>query len=302
MVICLECQKEYKTLFSLSKHIKEHYPKKQYYDKFYLKDNENICKICGKENKFINFLNGYTNGCCKEHMNKLGYEKRKEYSLKKFGVENPFQREDVKQKIKQTNLLKYGVEKPINNLNIKNKTKETNLLRYGVSHNFCKNSESRKKWEKRLFDEEGITNVYQRESVKEKIKQTNLLKYGVESPLQNREIHYKAFKTRVLINKYLDTDLIYQGSYEKDFLDLYFHKLDIKNGISFKYVYENKNKIYHSDFYIPKFNLIVEIKSSYTLKLDKEIKQKEEATIKNGFQYILIINKNYENFNKLINL
>ena len=60
-------------------------------------------------------------------------------------------------------------------------------------------------------------------------------------------------------------------------------------------------KIYHSDFYIPSLNLIIEIKSSWTLKLDNEIKQKKNYCIKSGYKYIMIKNKNYNRFNKIIN-
>ena len=60
----------------------------------------------------------------------------------------------------------------------KEKYENTMLDRFGCKHNFEKNCESRKKWEKRLFEEEGITNVFQRESVKEKILTTLLDKYG----------------------------------------------------------------------------------------------------------------------------
>ena len=41
--------------------------------------------------------------------------KRELTNLKKFGVKNPFQSEDVKNKIKQTNLKRYGVDHPVNN-------------------------------------------------------------------------------------------------------------------------------------------------------------------------------------------
>lgn len=39
------------------------------------------------------------------------------------------------------------------------------------------------------------------------------------------------------------------------------------------------SKIYHDNFYIPSLNLVIEIKSSYILKLDKEIKEKKKYNI-----------------------
>lgn len=65
-----------------------------------------------------------------------------------------------------------------NNKNIKERRKKTNIEKYGTSHNFNKNSESRKKWENRLLKEEGITNVFQRKDVKDKIKKTIIDHFG----------------------------------------------------------------------------------------------------------------------------
>ena len=64
-----------------------------------------------------------------------------------------------------------------------------------------------------------------------------------------------------------------------------------------KYKVGDKNKVYHSDFYIPSLNLIVEIKSSWTLKLDVDIEEKKKATIANGFEYVMILDKDYSFFN-----
>ena len=71
-----------------------------------------------------------------------------------------------------------NVKSSTNTSKKKEKYENTMLDRFGCKHNFEKNCESRKKWEKRLFEEEGITNVFQRESVKEKILSTLLDKYG----------------------------------------------------------------------------------------------------------------------------
>ena len=52
---------------------------------------------------------------------------------------------------------------------------DTMMKHFGTKHNFDKNNPSRKKWEKRLLDEEGITNVFQRKEVIEKIHNTMTL-------------------------------------------------------------------------------------------------------------------------------
>lgn len=53
---------------------------------------------------------------------KFKYEKTKEAILKKYGVENPFSLDFVKNKIKKTNLKKYGVENVMQNPNIQEKS------------------------------------------------------------------------------------------------------------------------------------------------------------------------------------
>jgi hypothetical protein len=118
----------------------------------------------------------------------------------------------------------------------------------------------------------------------------------VENPAQNREIYEKSLKTRRQIHKFKDTNITYQGSYELDFLEKFYDKIDIENGPSVPYLFEGKNKVYHSDFYIPSKNLIVEIKSDYILTLDKEINEKKEFCLKQDYNYILILNKDYSEF------
>lgn len=59
----------------------------------------------------------------------------------------------------------------------KEKYKKTMIENWGCEHNFEKNCESRKNWEKKIYEEEGITNVFQRKSVIDKIKKKLNEKY-----------------------------------------------------------------------------------------------------------------------------
>lgn len=54
------------------------------------------------------------------------------------------------------------------------KRKLTNIERYGIEHNFSKNHPSRLKWEEKMFNEEGITNVYQRQEIIDKIRKSSM--------------------------------------------------------------------------------------------------------------------------------
>lgn len=74
--------------------------------------------------------------------------------------------------------IKTSIKQAANHSNTKNKRKKTLIKKTGFDHNFCKNSPSRKAWEKRLLEKEGITNVFQRKEVKKKSLKTMLTKYG----------------------------------------------------------------------------------------------------------------------------
>ncbi len=71
------------------------------------------------------------------------------------------------------------------------------MISCGTKHNFSKNSNSRKDWEDKLLDTEGIINVFQREEVKEKSKVTCLDKYGVEYYSMTEECKEKIKNTSI---------------------------------------------------------------------------------------------------------
>ena len=78
-------------------------------------------------------------------------------------------------------------------------------------------------------------------------------------------------------------------------------KIDILNGPRIKYISkEGTKRVYYADFYILSLNLIIEIKSSFIMTLDNDLLEKKLGTIKNGYNYILIIDKNYKEFINLL--
>ena len=90
--------------------------------------------------------------------------------------------------------------------------------------------------------------------------------------------------------------------YEPNFLNFIFsEKLLEETEIVYKpericYEYNDKEHFYYPDFYIPKHNLIIETKSSWILKkqgVEKTL-QKEKYTKEQGFQFLLIIDNNFE--------
>ena len=255
----------------------------------------------------------------KEKYGDPGYhniEQMKQTNLKKHGFEYPGERKDVQEKMKQTCLERYGVEYTTQTEIMKEKSKETLLERYGDE-----NYRNLEKVKKTNLENHGVENPFQLEELKEKSKQTKkekygdenynnieknkqtcLEKYGVENPLQNPDIFKKVQTTSRQVKKYKDTDLWYQASYELDFLDRYYEKYknEIRRGPTIKYKLKGKERVYFSDYLIPSLNLIVEIKNSYLVERDKEeIKAKKKYTLKKGYKYIMIVDKDYNNFDKL---
>lgn len=147
-----------------------------------------------------------TNGktCCK---NCKG-AKIKESTLKKYGVENISQLDNVKQKKKETTLMHYGVESPLQSKDILNKLQNTCLDKYSVPCSFM-NEEVRENHKKALLEKYGVDHVWKIEEVKKKVNETIKLKYGVDNISCNEEIKEK--KRQASLKKY-GTEYVLQSN------------------------------------------------------------------------------------------
>lgn len=173
----------------------------------------------------------------------------------------------------KTNLEKYGVKNVFASEEIKQKIKDSCVKKYGEDNNM-KSEKGRNEYKKSMIE-----------------------KHGVEWPLQNKDILDRNQKSAKALKKFKDTNIWYQGTYELDFLEKYYDKFpDIERGLSFKYKFNGNKKVYHSDFFIPSKNLIIEIKSSWILSVDNEINEKKKSVISNGFEYLMILDKDYSCF------
>jgi hypothetical protein len=289
----------------------------------YLKNKKTNLERYGKE--FYTQTDNYilkSRNTKKEKYNDENYinkEKMKDTCLFKYGVDSYMKTDEFKEKSKKTNLEKYGVEYPLQSRIILNKMINTNNDKYGVDFVFQNDNIKNKikKSKKIKYDDYYFNN-------REKYKETCIKLFGVDNPMKNEKIfnkliniiydkygvYYvsqlpyffeKMLKSGYKIKKYKNTDIYYQGTYEKDFLDNYYDKINIKRAKKIKYIFDNKEHIYYPDFYIEELNLIIEIKSSkwYYEHKDKNI-EKEKACKNQKYNYLLIIDKNYTVFDKLI--
>lgn len=94
--------------------------------------------------------------------------KYKKTCQERYGVDNVFQIETIKEVSKATTVTNHGVEYCMQNKEIKQRSEETCLQKYGYKHRFV---------EPEVF---------------ERIRATHMENHGVEYPFQSPEIHNKA--------------------------------------------------------------------------------------------------------------
>jgi hypothetical protein len=179
----------------------------------------------------------------------------------------------------------------------KDDVKKTIIEKYGSLEEYS--NFIREISKKKCNEKYGVDNVFMLDGVKEKIKKSLSKRYNVEHALQNEYFFNKSQKSGFKIKEY--NGIKYQGTYELDFLKFCEKmNLEILKHKSIKYYQNSKQKIYFPDFYLPKYNLIIEIKSSYYYKKEEEKNiLKEKYTKEFGLNFLFIIDKNY---NYLLNL
>lgn len=223
-----------------------------------------VCLFCGKE---FTIRKKDERKLCSEDCRKKwqqmpeNIEKRINYSKiaikEKFGVDNVFQLEGIKNKSKITKKEIYGDENYNNSQkmiltkelkygegylkksmeNIKNKMQKnygvnhplqvekflikktnTTLEKYGVE-NISQLQETKDKVKETTKKNYGVENASQNKEIKEKKKQTSIENFGVSHHLKDYSLFQKHLKAQYKIKKYKNTELFYQGSYELYFLE-----------------------------------------------------------------------------------
>ena len=161
---------------------------------------------------------------------------RKQTCLEKYGVEYYSQTKEYKESYKNTMIQHYGVEHPLQSKEIMNKTINTCLKKYGV-----KNYSSTKE-------------------CKNKVKQTNIKKYGSEyyqlsNDWKNKinEINQKIYITKK------QNHTINSSSIEQK-IENYF----IENKFNYIHQYKSIEYPFSCDFYLPDYNLYIEIQGHFS--------------------------------------
>jgi hypothetical protein len=145
------------------------------------------------DKRFTSIINGggpYCIKCC----NIKKDIKTKKTCLEKYGVNNPGNSNEAKEKSKKTCLEKYGVEHTTQSKNMKEKSMITCIERYGVE-NGAQSIEAKEKSKETCKKKYGVEYYFQTNDKKEKSKETCRKKYGVEYPAQSIEVKEKSKET-----------------------------------------------------------------------------------------------------------
>lgn len=118
-------------------------------------------------------------------------KKARQTCLDKYGVENPYQSEEIKNKIRKIQTERYGGI-GAGGKKTADKIAKTKEEKYGDAY-----FTNREKCKQTVQERYGVDNVYASKEVLEKKKQVYLDKYGVDNPLKSKEIREKIKKTNL---------------------------------------------------------------------------------------------------------
>lgn len=199
--------------------------------------------------------------------------------IDKYGVDNPWKSKEVRKKIKETLKQRYGVTHAYNIPSVreknskvlysdetKEKIKQTNLERYGDTNVFGKNSIIRKQFEDRLYQETGCKSFLSLQSVQEKSKETCLKRYGAprySQSLEGRARLSEIGKDKNVIARRNQT-MKERGCYTNPESERKLKEVFKENNILFEYNYISDKYPFKCDFYLPDFDLYIELNFHWT--------------------------------------
>ena len=189
-----------------------------------------------------------------------------------------------KNKQLKTNIKLYGVSNPSKNKNVKNKMINT------IKN---KSIEEKKLINKKISDTKMNKSIEEKKLINNKKIKTSFKNWGVRNPSMCKEIHSKKKKTSFSTKEYKfkTGEIEFVQGYEPFALKIleeqgYQYK-DIKiEYMTINYIFGEKKCVHLPDIYIPKENIIIEVKSTRTYDLHKERNiQKQLYAMAQGYIY-----------------
>jgi hypothetical protein len=249
------------------------------------------CAMCENFTKYKGYITEQFSVTCSQKCyfnNMEGAHIKRVKKVKENWIANPEKLKNTIAKREQTIQERYGVHNISLTKQFKEKYKATCQKKFGKD-SFLESIDEKTKLEyykkgcETYLKNTGYESTFKNPDVIKEREMMWLKKYGERNPILVPEILDKAIRSSFKWNKYKDTDIVYQGSYELYFLDLMNEKgliHTIENGPKIPYYINGKKYLYLVDFKIKDTNKLIEIKSSYTynrMGTDILLQQKNEA-------------------------
>jgi len=298
---CTQCANTYDTDTGLHHHMKT----KHHRD--HLDDGELCFYGCGQP-AIVLHKNGL--GTCSKSSFGCSaiLEKRNQNNIAKHGVPYAVQFADFETKKAATNLERYGNIYGVAE-NTAEHRKQTTLDRYGVE-NVMYLQEYKSKNIQTNIERYGVANVMQSPEIQKRLEVSNIMKHGYKMPFHSEEIQKKCRETslrkyghpylfakpkpyafpsgkEVIVYGYepiVIDDLLKSGLSEED--------IEVENPPIIPYRFDGKTRKYYSDIFLPRYNLIIEVKSNFTFRIYKEVNLiKRQACLDAGYSFRFVIRR-----------
>lgn len=291
MVKCEICKRDFNNINGLGKHItKSHkeFSKEEYYIKF-INEKDSFC-VCGSKKKFRGLGEGYRQYCsvkCRsDNIEPTSYWKGKKQP--KEMVDKRIKNTDQlkkEEKRKQSTFFKYGVDNPSKTEKVKNKISLSNVGRK------CPRTPGHQ--QKIIYSRKNNGTLNHTKSTIEKIRNSvNAVYQSDNPPITISENNHKNHKTGYF------NGIFYRSSYELKFME-YCHKNNIEfesaetKKFRLSYTVDEKKKWYYPDFYLEKYDCVIEIKPNGMLT-NETVLNKINVGMQN-YRFFVITEEELEN-------
>lgn len=237
-----------------------------------------LCPVCGGYIPYRNSPAGYGKYCSQKCM--VLSEERKESikstKIKKYGdpgynnskkarntliekygsIESASKK--IYEKVKQTCLKRYGADNVFKLKKIQDKCCDSKMKKYGDPY-----YSNREKNKQTCIERYGVDNPMKNKDIISKFNNTMLSKYGVKWAMNSEQLLKKLSKS--LIKAHIEGKYDMSGKKKKPSkIELDFQNYLIQNNINFEFQYRSEKYPYLCDFYIPDYDLYIEIQGNWT--------------------------------------
>lgn len=270
-IICEICKLQFKNNHSLAAHIriKHELTKKQYYDLYIKQDGEGSCLECGKDTSFRG--NCYLTFCSKKcYSSNIGTREAlsKRVKGKKQSEETIKKRiQNTDQKQKEQARVASMMEKHGTLSTTAVMTEEAKKERSKKISNFHSGKKHTKEHHEKVIESKRKNGTLNHtNATKQRMSDSHIANYQSDDPPMPMSINSKGPNGRGHETGHIN-GIFYRSSYEKTFLEYCYNKnikIEPASTKEFRVAYkdevESKLRMYYPDFYLPDYDIIIEIK------------------------------------------